>query len=208
MMIKKFTAVLLAALLIGCSLTPTTPAPIQVYDLGPAPITAPGTLSLSQTFVRIMEIAAPIWLDTQAIQYRLAYHDPARIYTYANSRWTAPPAQLLTEHFRRYLASHGTDGPNNDKRQTTRPPTQYLLKIELSEFAQIFSTQNNSHAVIQLRAALYEPDARLPVALHSFTMTHPTKTADAAGAVAAFILASDNLLGELVQWLAAIHHDR
>lgn len=207
MMIKKFLAVLLAALLTGCSLTLTTPAPVQVYDLGPAPITTPHTFSLSQTFVRIMEISAPIWLDTQAIQYRLAYHDPARIYIYANSRWAAPPAQLLTEHFRRFLASHDADGPDNDKRQTT-PSTQYLLKIELNEFAQVFSTQNDSHAVIQLRATLYEPDAHLPIALHSFTMTQPATTADAAGAVAAFIQASDNLLGELAQWLAAIHHSR
>lgn len=204
MMIKKFPAVLLAALLIGCSLTPTTPAPAQVYDLGLAPATGSAPPRLSQTFIRVMDIAAPIWLDTQTIQYRLAYHDPARIYTYANSRWAAPPAKLLTEHFRQYFAAHGTGWQNSGRNQANHRPANYLLKMELSEFAQIFNTQNDSQVVIQLRATLYEPDTRVPAAQRSFTMVQPAQTADAAGAVAAFILASDNLLGELVQWLAAI----
>lgn len=199
----KFSVVFLAALLTGCALTPKIPASVSIYDLGPVPVTVTGLSRLSQTIIQVTDITAPVWLDTQAIHYRLAYHDPARIYAYAGSRWTAPPAKLLTERFRQYFASHATDWQNNDRNKKSHILANYLLKIELSEFIHIFHAQNDSRVIIRLRASLYEPNTRLPVAQRSFTKEQPAQTADAAGAVAAFIVVSDNLLNELVQWLSS-----
>ncbi len=202
----KFSAVFLAVLLTGCTLIPKTLAPVSIYDLGPvAPITVASSSRLSQTIIQVMDVSAPVWLDTQSIHYKLAYYDPARIYAYAGSRWTAPPAKLLTERFRQYFASHATNWQKGDKNKESHALANYLLKIELGEFTQVFHAQNDSQVIIRLRASLYEPNARLPVAQRSFTGEQPTQTGDAAGAVAAFILVSDNLLDELVQWLASIH---
>ncbi|WP_350282459.1 ABC-type transport auxiliary lipoprotein family protein [Nitrosomonas sp.] len=202
----KFSAVFLAVLLTGCTLTPKTLAPVSIYDLGPvAAVTVAGSSGLSQTIIQVIDVSAPVWLDTQSIHYRLAYHDPARIYAYSGSRWTAPPAKLLTERFRQYFASHTINWKKGDKNKENHAPANYLLKIELGEFTQVFHAQNDSQVVIRLRASLYEPNARLPIAQRSFTGERPTQTADAAGAVAAFILVSDNLLDELVQWLTSAH---
>ena len=202
----KFSAVFLAVLLTGCTLTPKTLAPVSIYDLGPATsVTVTGSSRLSQAIIQVMDVTAPVWLDTQSIHYRLAYHDPARIYAYAGSRWAAPPAKLLTERFRQYFASHAIDSQKYYKNKESHVPAHYLLKIELGEFTQIFHAQNDSRIIIRLRASLYEPNTHLPVAQRSFTGERPAQTADAAGAVAAFILVSDNLLDELVQWLFSIH---
>ncbi|MCC6916429.1 ABC-type transport auxiliary lipoprotein family protein [Nitrosomonas sp.] len=195
----KLSAVFSVILLTGCALTPK-PAPVSIYDLGSIPVTAPGFAQFSPAAIQVADISAPVWLDTEAIRYRLAYHDPARVYTYANSHWTAPPAKLLTEYLRQYLAGHRLNPPGNSK--YNRSLTNCLLKINLDEFMQVFDTQNSSHVVIRLRAFLYEPDTHQPIAQHSFTIAQSAQTADAAGAVAAFILASDNLRSELVQWLS------
>lgn len=197
----KLSAVLLAILLTGCTLTPKTPAPASVYDLGAAPITAPGSAQLSPVVIQTTNISAPVWLDTEAIYYRLAYHDPARIYTYANSHWVAPPAKLLTEYLKQYLANHQID-PSPGENKQNQLFSDHLLRMELSEFTQIFDTQDSSQVTIRLRASLYASNMRRPIAQHDFTVMHPAQTADAAGAVAAFVLASDSLGSQLVQWLS------
>lgn len=198
-MMRKISVALLAILLTGCTLTPKTPSSISVYDLGSPSTIVPRYSLSSQATIQITDIAAPVWLDTQSIHYRLAYHDPARIYTYADSRWNAPPAELLTERLRQYFATK-----NIDRHHQNDTPVNYLLKIDLGEFTQIFNTPDNSQAVVQLRASLYEPTSRLPIAHRSFLGRQETQTADAAGAVTAFIQVSDNLLNELVQWLSDI----
>lgn len=200
----KFFAVFLVILLAGCTLTPKAPAPASVYDLGPVPVTAPESARFPSAIIRITDISAPVWLDTEAIHYRLAYYDPARIYTYANSRWVAPPAKLLTEYLGQYFADHHVSPPpDNSKHNHT--PANHLLQIDLDEFMQVFDTQNSSRVVIRLRAFLYAPGMRQPAAQRSFAIAQPAQTADAAGAVAAFVLASDNLRNELVQWLSSSH---
>ncbi|SFU55970.1 cholesterol transport system auxiliary component [Nitrosomonas eutropha] len=198
-MMVKISVVLLAVLLTGCTLTPKVRSSISVYDLGPSSAIAPGASLSSQATIQIANITAPVWLDTQSIHYRLAYHDPARIYTYADSRWNAPPAELLTERLRQYFATGNIDRHHKDD-----TPVNYLLKIDLGEFTQIFNTPGNSQVIVQLRASLYEPTSRLPIAHQSFLGRQETQTADAAGSVTAFIQVSDNLLNELVQWLSDI----
>lgn len=198
-MVKISAAVLLAILLTGCTLIPREPSSISIYDLGPATVPTPGSLS-SRAIIQIADISAPVWLDTQLIHYRLAYHDPARIYTYAGSRWNASPAQLLTERFKQYFSAGNINNSNKD-----HAPANYLLKIDLETFTQIFNTQDSSEVVVQLRATLYESTSRLPVAQQNFSGKRTTQTADAAGAVAAFILVSDDLLNELAQWASGIN---
>lgn len=200
-MVKIFAA-FLATLLAGCTLIQKESSPVALYDLGPIPMSAAGAVLSSQTMIQVANISAPAWLDTQAIRYRLAYHDPARIYTYAGSRWNAPPAELLTERFRQYFATRNININSQNKEHA---PTGYLLKIDLGEFTQIFNAPDSSEVVVQLHATLYEPTSRLPVAQQNFSGRQAAQTADAAGAVTAFILVSDSLLDELVQWLSDIH---
>lgn len=200
----KITMALLAALLTGCALTPKAPPAVSLYDLGSPSAIAPGYSLPVQATIQITDITAPVWLDTRSILYRLTYHDPARVYTYADSRWNAPPAALLTEHLRQYFATESIDRQNRDGNRENGTPARYLLKLDLSEFTQIFNTPDSSQVVVQLRASLYEPVSRLPIAHRSFLGKQTTQTADAAGAVTAFMLASNNLFNELIQWLSDI----
>ncbi|MXS84807.1 hypothetical protein ABO04_02470 [Nitrosomonas sp. HPC101] len=201
----KITTTLLAVLLTGCALTPEAPPAVSLYDLGSPSAIAPGYSLPVQATIQIADITAPVWLDTQSILYRLAYHDPARVYTYAESRWNAPPAALLTERLRQYFAAGSIGKQNQDGNRENGTPAHYLLKLDLSEFTQIFTTPDSSQAVVQLRASLYKPTLRLPIAHRNFLGKQTTQTADAAGAVAAFMLVSDNLFNELTQWLSDIH---
>ncbi len=176
-----------------------------MYDFGPLPNVTSRSPAFSPITVQVVEITAPVWLDTQAIRYRLVYHDPAQTYTYANSRWAAPPAKLLTERIRQHFAVH-----INRKNQGNKdhPSTDYLLKIELEEFIQVFENQNDSRVTVRLRASLYERGTRSLIRLRNFSNEQTTPTADAAGAVAAFILAGDQLSDELIQWLSDIFRQK
>lgn len=191
----KLPMVFLIILLTGCTLLPSKePTTAAIYALGSSAATTQPA-SLVPATIQLAAITAPSWLDTSAIHYRLAYHDPARVYTYAASRWNASPAELLTERFKQYFSSKNTRYSNY---KTT---TNYLLKINLVEFTQIFDSPDSSEVVIQLHTTLYELHTHQLVAQQNFIEKQNTQTADAAGAVAAFATASGNLLNELVQWL-------
>lgn len=196
----KFLSMFLPVLMAGCTLIPKDLAPVSVYDFGPAPDRVARSSALPPVLIQITDIIAPTWLDTQAIRYRLAYHDPARTYTYANSRWAAPPAKLLTERIRQHFLAHA----DRQHKNRSHPSTNYLLRINLEEFIQVFETPDNSRITVRLRAALYEPNNRLPIAQKNFLDERMTQTADAAGAVAVFIAGSDSLSEELIQWLSGI----
>ncbi|HLX03410.1 MAG TPA: ABC-type transport auxiliary lipoprotein family protein, partial [Trinickia sp.] len=97
--------VLTAGVLAGCALgTPAAIANIR-YDLGPVtPAASPGPLPP----FKVLDVGAPQMLDSDGLIYRLSYADTQRTATYANSHWTMPPAQLLTQRLRAALSSHGT----------------------------------------------------------------------------------------------------
>ncbi|MFO7580869.1 ABC-type transport auxiliary lipoprotein family protein [Nitrosomonas halophila] len=193
---KKY---LVALLLAGCTLTPKALPPVSTYDLGPMPQPQPQVSLPLHPIIQLAEISAPVWLDTQAIRYRLAYHDPAQTYAYANSRWAAPPAKLLTERIRQHIATY--HGETDSNISDGLPAASYLLRIELSEFVQIFEQAHSSQVMIGWRAHLFERKTQSIVAQRNFSLAGSTETADAAGAVKAFIWLSDQLASELTEWL-------
>lgn len=188
--------VIVFLLLAGCTLTPQKNSPVAVYDFGLQRPAEHSNLTPFNTSIFVADINAPIWLDNPAIQYRLAYHDPARSYAYANSRWTASPAKLLTRRIKDYLVTRqgiisSHDGVKAD----------YTLFIELEEFTQVFDQPDNSRAIIRLRASLIERNSRLLLTQENFSSEQVTPSADAAGAVAALISASDTASDKLGKWL-------
>ncbi|AKH37157.1 MULTISPECIES: ABC-type transport auxiliary lipoprotein family protein [Nitrosomonas] len=190
----KFAIVFL--LLAGCSLAPQKNSPVTVYDFGlqrPAEQSNPVPFNTS---IFVAEIKAPVWLDNSAIQYRLAYHDPARSYAYASSRWAASPAKLLTLRIKDHLITRNGMISSHDGLKA-----DYALYIELVEFTQVFDKPDNSLAIIRLRASLIERNSRLLLAQENFSSEQAAPSADAAGAVAAFISASDAVSDKLSQWL-------
>lgn len=195
---SKLAITLLAFLLAACALGPATKDTPATYDLG-APRSYPGEQKIRASLL-VPGIVAPAWLDTAAIVYRLNYHDAARQWGYANSRWAAAPGSLLAQRLRARLAaaSEGgvvvsADGARAD----------YALRIELDDFSQVFDSVNASRTVVVARASLVNIAKRTLVAQKSFTIERAAASANAEGAVRALAAAGDELIEAVTTWTAA-----
>ncbi|MDP1559103.1 MAG: ABC-type transport auxiliary lipoprotein family protein [Nitrosomonas sp.] len=196
---KKLLITVIALLVTGCSITPQTNAPTAVYDFGlQYADNRTRQAQLKSASLLVAEVASPIWLDNPAIHYRLAYHNPAQFYSYANSRWAAAPAALLTRQISNrimqttdYKVARGIEGVQAD----------YALHIVLEDFSQVFDSIDKSYAVILLNVSLIERRTRKLVAQRNFSMRKETPTADAVGAVNALVEVSNHLNNNLIDWL-------
>ncbi len=186
-------------LLVGCSFSGDKPASLALYDLGLKPA-AKTQITPINVSITMAEITAPVWLASPAMQYRLAYHDPARTYHYAHSRWVTSPAKLLTRRIQDELVQHVRKGVVSSYEGLK---SDYALHIELEEFTQVFDQPQSSRAMIHLRANLVDRATRQLLSQQKFSAEQATTTADAAGAVTALIQLSDQISGEIMQWLVS-----
>jgi len=146
--------------------------------------------------VRLAGVQAPGWLMTPAMQYRLAYADASRRLSYAESRWVAPPAELLELALKRgnivgnaHVAADGCQ-----------------LLVSLDEFIQVFDAPGSSRALLETRVALLAPRDSTLLAQHIFSQA-PAAGADARSGVAAFAVALHDLNAELGAWLLQLGRD-
>jgi cholesterol transport system auxiliary component len=186
---------LLALGLSACALPSAQERPMATYDLGVPPLTTPLTAPATgaRPTIVMTDVQAPSWLDSQHIYYRLAFADPLQPKPYAQATWVMSPAQLLTQRARLRLAQVANVLSAGDSAQ------EFLLKLELDDFSQVFDTQDSSRGVVQLRASLIS-SGRF-VAQHSFALAQPAPSANAAGGVRALGAATDAVLNELAAWV-------
>lgn len=201
---KKLLAALslFTLILTGCTLTPQPTPPVAIYDLGlTSTLIESAITNQSPTkipSILVAEIISPIWLNTQAIHYRLAYHNPAQLYTYANSRWAAAPAALLTRQINNHIK---TSTGYSVISPTDNVQAEFTLHAILEDFSQVYDATDRSHANIHLNVTLTERRTRSLFAQHNFAIQKKASTADAAGAVSALIEASNQLNHEITEWL-------
>jgi len=203
---QLLAAVAVAPVLAGCSsILPDKPVRETMFDLGPfAGTGTPAAPAGAPLVLPDVEVAGA--LETTALLFRLGYADPYQLRPYAFARWSAPPALLLRQRLRDHL---GQTRPILDnaaaaslaRRGGAVPP---VLRVELEEFSQLFTSQTDSQGVVRLRATLLETTAageRL-VGQRTFAAQRPAPTADAAGGVRAISAASDVVAQEIQAWLA------
>jgi cholesterol transport system auxiliary component len=195
---KKLIAQLLALALAACSLGPEKKDAAASYDLGAASSVASTPRIRSSLLVHA--VAAPGWLESNAIVYRLNYQDAARQLSYANSRWAAPAAAMLTQRLRAQLAA-ASDGGIVNIADGAR--ADYALRVELEEFSQVFDTAETSRVVIVARASLVSVARRTLQAQKTFAIDKPAASANAQGGVHALAGASSELVDSIVAWTAA-----
>ncbi|WP_415867831.1 ABC-type transport auxiliary lipoprotein family protein [Burkholderia ubonensis] len=182
-------AVLTLALAAGCAGENAALSNVR-YDLGPA---APVATAGHGPALKVLDVAAPDALDSDKFVYRLAYADAQRMAVYRDSRWTAPPAQLLTQRLRGALSSRGAVLEGADG---VRAPT---LRIDLSEFEQVFDGESQSHGAVTARATLTQ-DGKV-LGQRTFVARAPSSTPDAAGGARALATASDDLVAQIAAWV-------
>src|ERR1700761_5657348 len=173
----------------GCAGTPAAISDIR-YDFGPpSPAASAGT----SPAVKVLDVSAPDVLESDKLIYRLSYADAQQTAAYANSHWTMTPSQLLTQRLRGALSSRGTVLTGADG--VAAP----VLKVDLSEFEQVFDSQSQSHAAVTARATLTQNGKVL--SQRTFIARAPSSSADAAGGAQALATASDDLVAQIGAWL-------
>jgi len=198
---KKIVILFGIMLLSGCTIIPKPESTTATYNFAvyASHEKRPSNLQSTQNGKKILvpNATAPQWLDTPAIHYRLAYHSAVQTLTYANSRWSSPPAFLLTQQIKERIAS-GTH--HLVIKDSSVAIADFELHIELEEFSQIFDSLSESHVSVRFRASVVNNAHRL-IAQKIFSTIQPSPEANAAGAVNAFAIVSDRLVDELVDWL-------
>jgi len=173
------------------------------YDLGPPLVATAGAMGAMGAMgatpaahalppLKVLEVSAPSQLDNDGIVYRLGA-DAQRTARYAQSRWTMPPARLLTMRLRSALGAHVTVLAGADAVAAPR------LAVELDQFEQVFENATHSYGVLTARATLIGNGKA--IAQHVFVIRAPAASPDAAGGVGALATASDEFVEQIGAWL-------
>lgn len=165
-------------------------APMVAYDFGPP---APRLLAEPRRQPLALEVRAPLWFDTLGIDYRLAYQDAARLREYARARWVGPPAQLLQQRLSQQL----------DYLVAGQSRARCLVRLEITEFSQVFETAQLSFARLQGRAYLLDR-SRNPLGDLHIDIQQAAETPDAKGGVAALTVGVARLGEQLLEWEKAL----
>lgn len=195
-----------AALALACSLLLAGCASKErttntVYDFGAPSLRpfTPATPPAAPLAIVVMDVTGPGGLDTERMFYRLNYADAQQARTYANSRWSATPVNLVTTRIKTRLSQAHMKVLSATDAATGVP----ILRIEIDDFVQAFQSAGQSEGRIMLRASVFR-EHRL-VDQRSFERSTPASSQDAAGGAAALAASTDQLVDDIGAWLATLN---
>lgn len=191
---KRLVTILAGTLLAACGGSVATVEPVR-YDFG----SLSGSGSGSSLPISAVDVQTAPSLTGSAMHFRLTYAEPQRRRTYAESRWAAPPAELLEAFLeRRFFVFSRTDSGGNGCR----------LQLVVDEFEQRFDDPQQSHAVVEARAVLSPLHGGEMLSRKAFLVRKPAPTADARGGVAAARDAVQALADDLGSWLGELSREK
>jgi cholesterol transport system auxiliary component len=199
-------AAALALTMAGCASQKGQPT--TQFDFGPAAppaaqASAPAGLAPGPLGpVVVTDVTGSSALDNERMFYRLSYADPLQARTYANSRWTANPLQLLTQRFKTRLAQAGARVLSETDASIGIP----LLRIDVDEFIQDFEGTSRSTGVVAVRASVFQ--GHTLVDQRSFRQAVAAPSADAAGGARALAASTDAIAADIVTWLGTLNINR
>jgi len=186
-------SVLLAMMAIGglllsaCGSGPAPRPNLAIYDLGSVE-----PLAGNPNIVASIDVHAPSWLDSRAMQYRLAT-EPSRRQNFTESRWAATPTELLAVALRRQLGAAGGVG--------------CALRVDLDEWVQVFDGAGQSRVQLALQVALRSGRSDNLIERRSFNLEQAAGS-DARQGVAAFVLQEKQLATGLDAWLKSVAREQ
>jgi len=177
-------------------------APATAQASAPAALAPAGLASGPLGPVVVTDVTGSSALDNERMFYRLSYADPLQARTYANSRWTANPLQLLTQRFKTRLAQAGARVLSETDASIGIP----LLRIDVDEFIQDFGGTSRSTGVVAVRASIFQ--GHTLVDQRSFRQSVAAPSADAAGGARALAASTDAIAADVVAWLGTLNINR
>jgi len=192
---RYIVAAALALILSGCASQKSQPT--TQFDFGPAAPHQAQSQGASGPVV-VTDVTGSSALDSERMFYRLSYADPLQARTYANSRWTASPLQLLTQRFKTRLAQSGARVLSETDAATGIP----LLRIDVDDFVQDFGGVSQSTGVVAVRASVFQ--GHVLVDQRSFRQAVAATSADAAGGARALAASTDAIAADIVAWLNTV----
>jgi cholesterol transport system auxiliary component len=187
-----------ALLLAGCA---SEKAPSNVtFDFGPAAVAAtPATPTASMLGALVVtDTTGSAALDNERMSYRLNYADPQQARTYAHSRWSATPLQMVTQRLKTRIAQSGTKVLS----ATDASDGVAILRTEVDEFTHSFENQSQSYGLLILRVSLFQGHKLIDQ--KTFSRKSSATSADAAGGARALADATDGVAADIVAWLATL----
>lgn len=185
-----------AALLAGCATTKGSGG-AATYDFGAA---EPGAAAAAAPFgaLVVSDATGSPALDSERMYYRLNYADPLQARSYAGSRWTSTPLNMVTQRFKSRIAQSGakvlgvTDAANGIP----------ILRVEVDDFTHSFDSATHSYGQLVLRASLFSGHQLIDQ--KTISRKTSSASADAAGGAAALAAATDAAAADLIAWLARL----
>ena len=205
--VKGVFGLILAALLAGCSSLPEPPPRATVYDFGPGAVPAAAAQPAAPLApLVLLDVGGAAAAEgSSALLYRLAYANAQQLRPYSQARWSQPPAALLQQALRERLGRERIVLFVNQAavQQPDQGRLPSVLRVQLEEFSQVFSSAQDSAGVVRLRAVLADAGmtGETLVAQRLFTAQRPASSADAAGGARALAEASAQLADELAAWV-------
>lgn len=189
---KWLVTILAGAVLAACGGSVATVEPVR-YDFGSSSASGSG----SPVPIAAVDVQAASSLTGPAMHFRLAYAEPQRRRTYTESRWAAPPAELLEAFLERRFFSRADSSGHGCR-----------MQVVVDEFEQRFDDPQQSHAVVEGRAVLTPLPGGEVFSRKAFLVRKPAHTADARGGAASARDAVQALADDLATWLVELSREK
>ncbi len=189
-----------ALLLAGCASQKGEPT--TQFDFGPAMPATSQVQAAPLGAIVVTDITGSSALENERMFYRLSYADALQARSYANSRWTANPLQMMTQRMKTRIAQSGAKVLSETDASNGVP----ILRIDVDEFIHNFSGAAQSEGQVALRASVFQ--GHVLVDQRSFARTTPAGSADAAGGARALAASTDAIAADIVAWLGTLNLNR
>jgi cholesterol transport system auxiliary component len=171
-----------------------------LFDFGsPLVRNQPADPSAQPATLVVTDVTGPAALDTDRMYYRLNYADDLQAHTYANSRWSANPLQMVTQRFKTRIAQSGTKVLSVTDAANGVP----VLRVEVDDFVHAFASASQSEGQLMLRASLFQ--GHTLVDQKSFSHAAAASSQDAAGGARALAASTDAVAADILAWLRTIN---
>ncbi|MDP1611408.1 MAG: ABC-type transport auxiliary lipoprotein family protein [Sulfuritalea sp.] len=196
-MTKWLSMVLAGTLLTACAGNVRTADPVR-YDFGALAVSEAAAEPELRLPLATVEVHTASWLAGPAMHFRLAYAEPLRRQTYAESRWAASPGELLEAFLKRRLVFGQRDSGAAGCR----------LQLTLDELEQRFDDPQRSRMVLEVRAVLTPLHGSEILSRRVFLIGKPAATANAGAGAAATREVVLALAADLGVWLGDVAREK